>query len=106
LLGRKTDGLSQKFEDFENIFVLYNANWRRQKDFEFRAAFSPFVVNRASKMLAQQQLLLDMEHALTPVLNKIFKPLMLICEKFEKNRRNIYIFNDLLYNFLFNVLRK
>jgi hypothetical protein len=29
-------------------------------------------------VLAQQQLLLDMEHALTHVLKKIFKPLMLI----------------------------
>jgi hypothetical protein len=47
------------------------------QDFEFRAAFSPFVVNRASIVLAQQQLLLKMEHALTPVLEKIFKPLML-----------------------------
>jgi hypothetical protein len=37
-----------------------------------------FVVNRASIVLAQQQLLLKMEHALTPVLKKIFKPLMLI----------------------------
>jgi hypothetical protein len=48
------------------------------QDFEFRAAFSPFVVNRASIVLAQQQLLLEMKHALTPVFRKIFKPLMLI----------------------------
>jgi hypothetical protein len=47
------------------------------QDFEFRASFSPFVVNRASIVLAQQQLLLEMKPALTPVFKKIFKALML-----------------------------
>jgi hypothetical protein len=40
--------------------------------------YSALVLNRASIVLAQQQLLLEMEHDLTPVLKRIFKTLMLI----------------------------
>jgi hypothetical protein len=47
----------------ENLTCTASA---KVQDFEFRAAFSLFVVNRALIVLAQQQLLLKMKHALTP----------------------------------------
>jgi hypothetical protein len=56
-------------------------------------------VNRASIVLAQQQLLLEMEHAMTPVLKKIFKPLMPIyfCylpNPFKKSFSTESVFSD------------